>query len=442
MNVRIAVPRRADGGRRDELWKFCRAWWTDRFDWPIVEGHHDDGPFNRGAAINQAAIGDWDVLLIVDSDVVANTDQVENAVQQAYETGRMTLAYDRYVALNPQMTDRVLDGYDGSWESGSKYRMTSHVSSVLAVRRDLWDEVRGFDERLVGWGHDDIVFAQSCRVLAGGVDRIPGTVWHLFHANSPERNNKTPLYRAAGTLAKRYHAALTPDEIRALVAERSERDGVCLVVVTHGRRDCIAQTIPSAEQQLKGPIVHRVISDDSGDIDYQAWLRHQFPGWEVVTGKPGGFAVNVIRGRDAALRSGLPYVFWLEDDFTFEEPIDLSAFARVLDTNPHLTQIALKRQAWFPAERRVGGFMEQHPDDYTQHQDGQAVWLEHQRFFTTNPHLTTRRFLAEFDWPKTTHSEAAFSQQVLRDGRAAGYWGRLADPPLVRHFGERNGTGY
>ena len=49
---------------RDALWVFCRPWWHDRFpDWPIIEGHHVTGLFNRAAAVNAAArlAGDWDV---------------------------------------------------------------------------------------------------------------------------------------------------------------------------------------------------------------------------------------------------------------------------------------------------------------------------------------------------------------------------------------------
>ena len=54
MKVAILTPRRPDGGRRDELWSFCRRWWTERFpDWEIHEADVS-GVFNRGAAINAA----------------------------------------------------------------------------------------------------------------------------------------------------------------------------------------------------------------------------------------------------------------------------------------------------------------------------------------------------------------------------------------------------
>lgn len=436
--VVVLVPRRADGGVRDRLWQFCRRWWESEFDWPIIEGHHDTGPFNRSAAVNSAAEGDWDVALIIDGDVVASAHQVQAAVDNAAATGRLTLAYERYVNLNQQMTTKVLDGFDGSWDPGTKYKMDDHVSSILAVPRSLWDQVGGFDERFSGWGHDDTAFAQACRVIGGGIDRIPGTVWHLFHPDSPERNRKSSLFQASELLANRYWSTTDPAAMRALVAERATLDGITLVVVTHGRRQCISETIPSAEANLTGPIVRRFISDDSGDIEYQAWLRVQFPGYELVTGKPVGLAGNVIRARNAVIGSGQQWVFWLEDDFTFNRPVDLVAMRDLLVARPHLTQMALRRQAWFPDELAVGGFIEQHPDDYTDF-DG---WMEHRRFFTLNPHLTSRQFLIDHPWPTGSHSEAVFGRRVLTGTRTAGYWGSRHDEPWVHHFGERTGKGY
>jgi len=85
----ILVPRREDGGHRDKLWAHCKALWIERHpDWEIYEGHHNDGPFNRSAAVNLAAemAGDWDVALIIDSDVITAPDSVEDAVKLAYST--------------------------------------------------------------------------------------------------------------------------------------------------------------------------------------------------------------------------------------------------------------------------------------------------------------------------------------------------------------------
>lgn len=448
--VVILTPRRPDGGRRDELWRFCKQWWIDRLPWPVLEGSHLEGPFNRGAAINAAAAeaAQWDLAVIVDSDVVADPDQVAAAVESARTSGRMTLAFDRYSGLDAAMTDRILAGYDGSWSSGSKLKMTTHVSSIVVVPRALWETVGGFDERFRGWGHDDVAFHAACQVLGGGVDRVPGTVWHLWHPHAPtnDRSAKayrsTPDYRASDALWSRYRECSAPEAMRDLVAQR-ELDATCLVVLTHGRRECIAETLASARSHLTGlPIARTVICDDSGDLDYQAWLRLCLPECDLVTGKAGGFAVNVRRAWDAALASGLPWVFWLEDDFLFNRQVDLAAMARVLDANPHVLQMALRRQAWSQRELEAGGVIEQHPEAYTDRSDGADDWLEHQLFWTTNPHLVARDVLARYTWPVKKGSEATFGRQTLTGELVSGYWGRRTDEPWVEHFGERTGSGY
>ena len=445
MKVVVLVPRRAGVADRDRLWEFVRAWWGENHpDWPIYVGESPDGPFNRGAAINAAAreAGDWDVALVVDADVVADPTLVAEAVETAARTGRMTFPFTRYRALSEQMTERVLGGYSGDWSRGAKLSMATHVSSIQAVPRLLWELTGGFDERCRGWGHDDTIFAHCCRVLGGGIERIPGVVWHLYHRPAADAKVGQPGHRASAHLAKRYFAAVTPPEVSALIDER-RIDGVAVMILTHGRRDCIAQTIPSAQKNLRGaPIVRWVICDDSGDIEYQAWLRLNFPECELVTGPPGGFSGNVRRMWDAALGTGQEWIFWLEDDFTFNAPVPLQEMMLTLHEDPDLCQIMLKRQPWFEPELEAGGFMERHPDRYTEVRRGDRVWMEHQEGYFTNPHLTRRSFMARHEWPRGDGSEAKFGRSVITGPRRSAVWGRLRDEPAVHHFGERNGTGY
>lgn len=444
MNVRITVPRRADNGRRDELWRFVKQWWTERHPtWQLFEGHHHDGLFNRSAAVNLAAVGEWDVLVVLDGDVIC--EQAQAAVDRAAETGRMTLAYTGYRALSHQMTDKVLAGYDGSWEPGA-LKLTGHVSSCLAVPRALWEQVGGFDDRFHGWGHEDRQFHMTCRTLGGGVEEIPGLVWHLWHPFSPERvNAKRSLdYQAGQALLKRYYDAWTPDQMRALLAERVD-DAVLLLVLTDGRRECIVETIPSAEKYLTGlPVTRKVICDDSGDENYRAWLRVEFPEWEVHgSGKRQGFGGAVRNARRLAAGSGQPWVWLTEDDFIHNREAPLDEMAAVLTEHPHLLQMMLRRQPWTAREIEVGGFVEQHPDDYEEKRDGDRCWLEHARGYWTNPHLVSRDVLTRYEWPTGAGSEHKFSRQVLTGGNRSGIWGGRDDEPWITHIGEeRIGKGY
>ena len=70
---------------------------------PIVEGYHTDGLFNRSAAINRAArlAGDWDVAVIIDSDVICSPDRVKEAVEMAHTSGSMILPHSVRYDLSP-----------------------------------------------------------------------------------------------------------------------------------------------------------------------------------------------------------------------------------------------------------------------------------------------------------------------------------------------------
>ena len=222
MSAAFLVPRRAGDEWRDGLWEYARAWWADHGIEPI-EGHHDKGPFNRGAAINRAAreAGKQDFYVIIDGDALPRRfEQVTAAIERAGATGRLTLAYDRYFALNRRGTTEVLNGYSGAWEKFVRLRMKGHVSSCIVVPAALWKRAGGFDERFKGWGFEDRAFWLACNVLAGGVERVPGGVFHLWHRRSPERDKTLPDYRANRDLALRYEDAETKAQMEALLDEQ------------------------------------------------------------------------------------------------------------------------------------------------------------------------------------------------------------------------------
>lgn len=222
---------------------------------------------------------------------------------------------------------------------------------------------------------------------------------------------------------------------------------ITLLVMTDGR-DTIANAIASADAMLRGSVTRRVIHDDSGDPGHAADLRHRHPDYTVISHEFGrqGFG-GAIRNAWAWIRAcdDNRFVFHLEDDFTFNHSVDVDAMAAVLDVYPHLAQLALRRQPWNAAELAAGGIIEQHPHDYTEQRIGTTGdgWLEHRRFFTTNPSLY-RRTLLDNDWPDCPNSEGIFTHQLLTDPDLRfAFWGTRDSGEWVRHVGHRRvGTGY
>lgn len=219
-----------------------------------------------------------------------------------------------------------------------------------------------------------------------------------------------------------------------------------LLVMTNGRRDCITKTIPSALAMLQPGFIHRIICDDSGDEEYQLFLASRFPTFELWTTRGNEGFGGAIRSIWASLRmrTGFNYIFHLEDDFIFNEPINLHNMITVMDRNPQLQQMSLLRQSWNEAEKAVGGIMQAHPDDFIEYQYGPNHWVEHRRFFTTNPCIYRKQLIVDYEWPEGFQSEGIFSINLLSDPKlTCGFWGEKFGAPKVEHIGhQRVGTGY
>lgn len=236
-----------------------------------------------------------------------------------------------------------------------------------------------------------------------------------------------------------------------------------LLVMTDGRRDYIARTVPEFLDRFDRPdlLSELVIHDDSGDPEYRAWLLDVFgrQGFEVVSTTVGrsGFG-GAIRSAWQHVRdtSSARFVFHLEDDFTPTRTVPLAAMVHLLDTHPELVQVALRRQPWNAEELAAGGVVEQHPTDYVDVEEhtwigeehggpGAVFYLEHRRFFTTNPNLYRRELVDETEWPAGSQSEGRYGIELLRQdpARRFAFYGSRDSGPWVEHIGrDRVGTGY
>lgn len=174
----------------------------------VFEAPGPDGPFNRSAAINEAArrAGDWEVAIIGDTDTFVEADQMWAAAHRARTSGQAVLAFYDWVKLAHYPSRKITAGRRFPIARTAR-RVHGHVSSALAVPRPLWDEIGGFDERFVGWGAEDRAFWYSAITLFGEHDRIHGDAVHLWHPVSPEVRKTNPLYIANRELGQRYKRA-------------------------------------------------------------------------------------------------------------------------------------------------------------------------------------------------------------------------------------------
>lgn len=222
MRTVVLVPYRPDNGRRDELWVFVKDWLQAHHDWEIIEGTSPDGPFNRGAAINDAArkAGEWDVAVVSDADNITDPEMLERAVVQAYEGDSCVFPFRTYLYLDEFSTDRLLAGQ--SWFVAPITQqwgvIWQHCSGVQAISRTAYDQVGGFPE-MEGWGHEDCVMGQMIQAFTNGIEHLPGSAYHLHHGDyiSPERKLYGEINREV--LADVMALSVVPDQLRAYLQE-------------------------------------------------------------------------------------------------------------------------------------------------------------------------------------------------------------------------------
>ena len=282
MKTVILVPRRAGIEDRDRIWAFARTWWeNDHPDWPIIEGHHNEGPFNRAAAVNSAAdaAGDWDVAVIIDADVLADPHATRNAATIAHKTGQPVLGYDERVHLNRAGTEKVLAGYTGNWKARAfvQATMTDACSGLVAVSRDLWDDVGGFDPLFSGWGWEDVAFRCAVETARDAqLIILSSTVFHLHHRVSHENNRREATFEANRQRGERYKAARFNPAAMAELLEDAARARAGLPVA--------AQPVQQGETRIPR-ILHRTVPAVTTPQVELWWSRFEalHPGWKFMT---------------------------------------------------------------------------------------------------------------------------------------------------------------
>lgn len=273
--VAILVPWRPGNADRQRLWDFTKEWWQrDHPTWSMHEAAGPiDGPFNRSAAINEAAraAGDWDVAVIIDADVIANADAVRNGVQVAQATGQLVVTHDERIMLTKNGTNRIIGGYRGPWRGGQMHERIwqDSVSCSVVVARPLWDLVGGFDELFVGWGREDTAFRIAAETLTGKpLIRLSSELFHLWHPEAPDAKRTSPIRQANEKRHQRYvEARWNQDAIRTLLAEAANAKAATLGTTTIPR------------------ILHRTVPQDTSPEVEAFWAKAQalHPGWDTRT---------------------------------------------------------------------------------------------------------------------------------------------------------------
>jgi glycosyltransferase involved in cell wall biosynthesis len=210
-DIPVLVPRRNDHGHRDHLWRWTQdTYWRKQRGFRVVEGHHVEGPFNRSLALNLASdiAGNWDVAVIADSDAWVPPEQLAEAVTLARKTNRLVAAFTEVHEVGEKDTAELLSGNVITTPAAERVRTRplETQSVMLAVTRNCFEQVRGFDPKHVGWGGEDNSFWAACAIATGEPLRVDGPAYTLWHQpatreHQPRNAQRFGQYRKARTIA-------------------------------------------------------------------------------------------------------------------------------------------------------------------------------------------------------------------------------------------------
>lgn len=215
-----------------------------------------------------------------------------------------------------------------------------------------------------------------------------------------------------------------------------------LVLTTHGPAPHLDDTLQSFYRWVSpAPVFRYAVVDGHGSLSPP--IRGQTEAWTVLQAHDQyGFCKTVQSawGRAAAMCADhdLDYVFWLENDFRFLRPIDLTQAALTLSENPKVAQMSFLRQPVNEREIAAGGVLDALPPDMYVRRQG---WVDQTAYFTTNPSLIPASVL-ELGFPDGPECEGKMGVRLRDAGYTFGVWGDGST--WVEHMGERSheGKGY
>ena len=312
MQVSVLIPfREGDPVRRRNLDWITRRMEALHPEWEIIIEYEplEEPAFQKAAGLNRAfARSTGDVVIQMDAEIFALPEHLEASVQMAEQHGWCLLR--SVYKLEPEMSQAICEGpvdADPPAEEGVEaLRKDGPVrwgwGYSVAVRRDKW---LPFDERFVGWGHEDVAWTYAMRTLVGEPAWLEGAMYHLWHPTTAQDDSKrTGTLHMNGRLARSYKAALGRPALmkRVMAAGAARRRGGASdwqagAAQAQAQREQLARYLEwvKAEGGQEGP-THLATMLSDGQQERLRWLRAESAGTIMELGCNWGFVLAYVRG--------------------------------------------------------------------------------------------------------------------------------------------------
>jgi hypothetical protein len=189
MSLAILIPYRPDSEHRERIFATTQRMWKETGLELVTADDGLDGLFGFARAINRArARTGADCLLIYNTDALPLPVLSLGRIEQDLRGGVPWVAlFDGQQRFTPEQTERLIAGEDPQAVGPAAGQVCLGREALLGIRADVFDDLRGMDERFVGWGPEDVAFHRVLSLLyPQGIDTpAHGLFQSLWHPDVP-----------------------------------------------------------------------------------------------------------------------------------------------------------------------------------------------------------------------------------------------------------------
>lgn len=219
MDVSVLVPWRSEDPQRIRVWDYVKWEWSLLgVELCAASDGRDHGPFNTSKACNNAfkmSTKNW--LVTTGADVIPDWGMISIGLHIADTNGlRWVPLGNRTEYFNAEATERILHTKKWWAETTDPLYTVPFQTGIMLIRRDLYLETGGHDERFTGWGGEDAAFRRSVHVLGGDSEPVPLTLRCLWH----DPGRRGTMSKNNYDLCHQYDNTHTREDMLKLIEER------------------------------------------------------------------------------------------------------------------------------------------------------------------------------------------------------------------------------